>query len=182
MLSFYLSMVKTEDERDKVTFIYESFYSLMKHVALKYVKKLEDAEDIVQESMISIIERIDTISISDRNKIKNLCAVVARSRAIDFCRAKDNHVLPMEEDVALSTDSLAPIDVILEKEVRTIILREINSLSDIYRDVCILKYVNRLKERDIAHLLGISPKTVSTRILRARHMLREALRKELLRG
>ncbi len=183
MLSFYLSMVKTQDDRDKVTFIYENFYPLMKYVAVGYVKRNEDAEDIVQESMISIIECIDKISISDQNRLKNLCAIVARNKAIDFLRASGNRCLPLDDAPVLpADDGDIPEKTVVIKESYDLILKAINGLSDTYRDVCLLKYVNQLKEKEIALLLNLSPKAVSMRIFRGKQILREAIRKENVRG
>ncbi len=183
MLSFYLSMVKTQDDHDKITFIYENFYPLMKHIAVGYVKRNEDAEDIVQESMISIIECIDKISISDKNRLKNLCAIVARNKAIDFHRVKGNHNYPIEDSsVFPSDDNDIPEKNVLMKENYGLILKAINDLSDTYRDVCLLKYVNQLKEKEIALLLNLSPKAVSMRIFRGKQILRESIRKENIRG
>ena len=44
--------------------------------------------------------------------------------------------------------------------------------------VCLLKYVNELKEREISKILDIPLKTVNSRIYRGKQILREALRKE----
>lgn len=183
MLSFYLNMVETREDHDKVTFIYDNFYPLMKHIVLGYVKKAEDVEDIVQESMLSIIECIRKIDTSNRNKLKNFCAIVARNKAIDFCRVKGNHVLSVNEEIENGvTVEEIPESTLLQKETYTLILKTINSLNDLYRDVCILKYIHQLKEKEIAMLLSIDPKTVSVRIYRGRRILQEALRKEYRRG
>ena len=69
-------------------------------------------------------------------------------------------------------------DIIITKDTYDIVLRELKSLDDKYRDICIMKYIHELKEREIALLLDIPPNTVSTRIFRGKQILREALRKE----
>ena len=63
-----------------------------------------------------------------------------------------------------------------------VILKTIDSLSDIYQSVCKLKYVNGLKEREIAEVLDLPLKTVSLRIFRGKKILRDSLIKEQLHG
>lgn len=71
-----------------------------------------------------------------------------------------------------------PEDIVITKDTYNTVMNAINSLNEKYRDVCILKYVNQLKEREIAEILNISPKNVNVRIFRGKQLLREALRKE----
>ncbi|MBP3442029.1 MAG: hypothetical protein J6L62_04415 [Clostridia bacterium] len=56
--------------------------------------------------------------------------------------------------------------------------QKIKELDDKYRDICRLKYINNLKEREIALLLNLPPNTVSVRIFRGKQILREELKKE----
>lgn len=183
MLTFYLSLAVTEEDRDMITYIYENFYPLMKHIAFKYAQKPEDAEDIVQESMLSIIECIGKIKTADKNRLKNFCAIVAKNKAIDFYKAKNKRIFLSDEILEFADDTVdIPEEILLQKENHYLILKAIYSLGDIYRDVCILKYVHQLKEKDIAALLSLNPSTVSVRIHRGKGILRKALRKEFIRG
>lgn len=78
--------------------------------------------------------------------------------------------LPSEDD--------AVDEIVIKGDTYEIILRAIRALDERYRDVCILKYVHGYKEREVAELLNISAGTVSTRIFRAKQILREELRGE----
>lgn len=181
MLTLYLSLVDSDEDKEKVTYIYENFYSLMSYSAGKYLKNKYDIEDIVHNSIIKIIENLELIDMHDIKRVKSLCCIIAKNKAIDFCRAKENKNSSMEEYITEGhLDDEDPCDIVVSKDTYDIILKSINSLNDTYKDVCILKYVNGLKEREIASLLDLSPKTVSLRIYRGKKILREALRKENL--
>lgn len=180
MISFYLSMVETDEDRDKVILLYESFYSFMCYTAGEILHHNKyDVEDIVHNAMIKLIQNLDLIDFSDMQKTKNLCGIVAKNLAIDYCKLKENQKLSLDDEICesiVTEDNTS--DIIITKDTYDIVLRELKSLDDKYRDICIMKYIHELKEREIALLLDIPPNTVSTRIFRGKQILREALRKE----
>lgn len=180
MISLYLAMVETDEDRDKVVLIYENFYSFMCYTAGQILHNDKyDVEDAVHNAMVKLIENLDLIDLSDMQRAKNLCGIVAKNKAIDHCKLKDNQGISFEDSFCktLVTDDTTS-DIVIKKDTYDIILKELKSLDDKYRDICIMKYIHKLKEREIALLLDIPPKTVSTRIFRGKQILREALRKE----
>ncbi len=182
MISFYVSLVGTDDDKEKVVFIYENFYSFMAYNAGQVLNhNKHDVEDVVHNAMLKIIEHIDKIDLSDENRAKNLCGIIAKNLAKDHCKLKDNQNLSLDGDISESTDGgETPDDIVITKDTYDIILKELFALDDRYRDICILKYLYEYKEREIAGLLGITHEAVRMRIFRGKQILREALRKENL--
>ena len=91
MITFYLSLVETEDAKNKIEFIYVNYYSFMCYTAGQILKhNKQDVEDAVHNAMMKIIENIDIIDVSDVQRAKNLCGIIARNKAIDYCKQKDN--------------------------------------------------------------------------------------------
>ncbi len=180
MLLFYLSIVNSDTEKEKIIYIYENYYSYMAYKAGQYLKNKQDIEDIVHNSMIKIIDNLDLIDTEDEVKSKCFCGVIAKNKAIDFIKAKDNQNLSLNELITEDYTDDNPEDLFITRESYNIILETIKSMSDVYRDVCMLKYVNGLKEREIALILDLSPKNVSLRIFRGKQLLRDALRRENL--
>jgi len=180
MLSYYLLMVETDSDKDKVVYIYENFYSFMCYTAGQVLNNHKaDVEDSVHNAMIKIIENIDKIDISDAKKAKNLCGIIAKNAAKDYCKLKDNQTLSLEDTASENAESeIDPDEIVIGKDTYALVLKALHSLDEKYRDVCILKYVHEYKEKEIASLLNISPNTVSVRIYRGKQMLREAVRGE----
>ena len=86
MLSFYLTLTEFEEDKDKVTYLYNNFYSYMMYNAMLIMEKNpSDVEDVVHDAMVSLIEHLDIIDFEDEVKVKNFCGVVARNKAIDHC-------------------------------------------------------------------------------------------------
>ena len=180
MLEFYLSIVSSESDKKKVEFIYEKYYSYMCYKAGCILGQNKyDVEDAVHNAMLKLIDNIDLIDVSDERRVKNLCGIIARNKAIDTRRKKDNQTVPLE-DAVLNTEGNdeTPDSVLEAKETFAAIIKAIESLDEKYRDVCILKYVHLLKDKEIGSLLDLDPKTVSTRIYRGKQIVKDAIRKE----
>ena len=179
MISYYLSIIDTEEAKDKVIFIYENFYPFMCYSAGEVLgHNKPDVEDAVHNAMLKLIENIDLIDLSDVKKVKNLCGIVAKNKARDHCKLRDNQTIALDDTVDTSDDYSNPDDIVVIEESCGIILEAIHDLDDTYRDVCVLKYVHGYKIREISAILALPQNTVSTRLSRAKQLLKKALRKE----
>ena len=52
MLSIYLSMVETEEEKDLVTELYNTYKQILFNVSMSILHNTADAEDAVQETFV----------------------------------------------------------------------------------------------------------------------------------
>lgn len=176
MTSIYINAVTSENE-GKIEYIYRNYYSFMAYTASGYLKDRSDIEDAVHDAMLKIIGIIDRIDEADTLRTKNLCGVIAKNTAIDKLRAKSSKFIEFDAAYDIPSDpSDGPEQISVNNESFNILIKAIDSLGDIYRDVVRLKYISDLKEREIAELLGLPPKTVNQRIFRAKRILRQALK------
>ena len=181
MISYYLSIVETDEEREKIIVIYNKYYSYMAYKAGMILKNQQDIEDTVHNAMLKIIDNLDLIDINNEIRTKSFFTAIVQNKAKDLLKLRENQNSYIEESITENrTDEADPSDVFISKETYDTIIKTIRSMSDTYRDVCMLKYVNGLKEREIALVLDLTPKNVSLRVFRGKQILREALRKEQL--
>ena len=102
--------------------------------------------------------------------------MIAKNLAKDYCKNKNNQTISIDESITETVqDESCPLETLVRQETYNEILQAIRSLDDKYRDVCILKYVYKMKEKDIAATLGLPPGTVSVRIQRGRQILKKAI-------
>ena len=64
MLSIYLSMVETEEEKDLVTELYNTYKQILFNVSMSILHNTADAEDAVQETFVRIISNLSKIDLS----------------------------------------------------------------------------------------------------------------------
>ena len=86
MLFIYLSMMDDDAQRSKFEYIYHTYYGMMYKIACEFTKDPLLAEDAVHESMVAIIENIDTIRIDNSKELKSYLYLVTKSKTIDFIR------------------------------------------------------------------------------------------------
>ena len=126
MISFYLSIVETDEDREKVIFIYENFYSFMCYTAGQVLNHNKyDVEDTVHNAMLKIIENIDVIDLSDKQRAKHLCGIVAKNKAKDHCKLKKNQTLSLDDTLyEVIEDDSNPSELIICKDTYDIVLKE----------------------------------------------------------
>ena len=172
MMLFYLSLVQTDQDKQKIQRVYEQYYGLMMYIAGRYCPQRSDAEDVVHDAIVKIIRHIDCVDVSNETRTKAFCVTVVKHTALDRLKAKENHVISMEDFQEVPAQAN---DFAIDKDTYADLVRAIRALGDPYRIVLTLKYVNDMTDKEIAALLGISEKTVSVRLTRGRQKLRKEL-------
>ena len=130
------------------------------------------ADDIVQDVFIKLFENLDRIY--NKKSIQFWLFKTARNEILALFRStKDkklytNKVDP--EDVNLE-DPLSLADEIESKELRKLILKELDSINDDFREVFILKEYSGLSYKEIASVLEIDEELVKSRLYKARQKL-----------
>ncbi len=102
---------------------------------------------------------------------RNLCKNYLRSQ-------KQKKEQPLEELEPLSTAPDGILDQLISQERIQRLAKEIRQLDDIYKSVLELKYINNLKNEEIASALGIKKKTVEMRLYRSRSILQNKLKEQ----
>lgn len=180
LLPLIISALETEHERNLVAKIYRDYYPVMMYTAENILNNRIEAEDVVQDALLKIICMIDSVDFSSEERLKNFCCLITKHRAIDKMRSaavKADECFEEACEYENSPDD-DPSDLVVGNESYKVILKEISKLDDKYREVCILKYANGMKEREIAKALDLTENTVGVRIFRARQLLRMRLKKE----
>lgn len=141
---------------------------LIKFVAQR-VSNPADVEDIVQETLISIYDSLPMFS--GKSAFLTWCCGIARHEIADFYRKqKIKQIvfsrLPWLKN--LVSQALGPELALQELETKKRIVKTLKNLSEGYRQVLRLKYIEELSMREIAQKLGVTVKAVESRLTRAR--------------
>ena len=158
------SMVENEKDLSKFQRIYDQYKNMMYWVAYDITKNTHDAEDVVQLSLIKLIDilyRIEEEEIG-RSRCKNLLITITKNTAIDHLRKASHAPIPFEtvEDYKK-------------------LIQCIDKLDEKYTEVLRLRLLHHLSARETAKILNISEFNVNTRLLRAKRLLAELLREVL---
>ncbi len=180
-LTLYLCDIASEEEQDKLTVLYNSYLSLMMHVAQKYVGKYQSEEDVVHNAILKIIANLDKIDLTEKLKTKNFVCLVTKHCAIDWLRKRQREACASMDELSplLESDERPPVDYVMNEDGYARLVGCVHRLNDTYREVCDLKFVMGYRDKEIAEILGISENTVGVRIHRGRKLLIAMLKEEM---
>jgi len=154
------------------------FYKKYFKIVFGYVKKRindeKDAEEVSNTILLSAWNSLPNFS--GKSSEKNWIMAIARHKIVDFYRKKKLKTvlfssLPQLEDVADKT--IGPEGDSLKTELKNEIKEILNELSEGYGQILRLKYVDELKNGQIAKLLKKSYKAVESKLARARAKFRQ---------
>ncbi len=158
--------------------IYNEAYKAVYWTAMALLKNEADAEDIVQDTFVSLIESYD--SIADKTKVVAWLKKTAANKCLNrLTRTKTDNVADgfFETIEALPEDFL-PDSIAESEETRKIIMNIIdNVLSDDIRRTLVLFYFDEMSTKEIAEVLGIPQGTVLWRLSFAKKRIKKEVEK-----
>ena len=180
MLLFLFS-IADESSHSKIEHLYNKYHDFM----MKYaVVKLEtagrenfiyDAEDAVQNTFIKIVRYIDKLDFSrDEKEIKNYVFGILTNEIYNIVNTKEE-ALELDEDFP-DFYTYTPIEQLEHTDEYTKVVKEIEHLDEIYSSTMFLAIIREMSITEIADLMGVSRKTVYTRLERGRVKLMNALK------
>ena len=179
-----LLMIAEERDREKIKRLYETYHSAMLRIAHERLKKWRDdnaetdAEDVVQNAWYKIVKHIDKIDgLADEQSVRGYVFVIVCNEAARFMG--ERHVeLSLNEGVD-DTDFIEQLNL---RENYRAVVEAIKRMEERYSNALYLHYVMETPVKEVAALLGVSEKTVYTRLARGKQKLLEELGKEGIYG
>lgn len=158
-------------------------------VAYRILGQAQDAEDVVQQTFLSVIEHIETFRAE--SAVATWVLRIATNFALKALR-KRRGLPTVPLDVAADDEPLAsvphpdyiaqwrenPEDLAARAELRDVLDRAIAELDDKHRVVFVLRDIEGFSTEETAAALGLTESNVKVRLLRARLQLRERLTRE----
>ncbi|HNZ98853.1 sigma-70 family RNA polymerase sigma factor [Ruminococcus sp.] len=146
----------------------EKYGDMLYRISLLILKNTADAEDAVQETFIKYFTKAPEFA--DGEHEKAWLITVATNKCRDMLRCRTRHETESEE--LLNTYAVEKSD--------SGILEALMELSDKYRIIMVLFYVEQYKIDEIADITGVSVSAVKMRLSRGRKLLEEKYRKEYM--
>lgn len=167
----YIQRLKLQKE-DALEFIVDLYLPLIKGVSYKVLAPIHNEgiiEECINDIFLSIWNNADKFRGEPEDFRKWICAI-AKFKAIDYyrkaMRKSEVSSLHIEKQGERSTE-----DEIILSENRLELIKLINGLDQVDRDIFIMKFFLGLKAEEISDKLGITTASINNRIYRGKKKL-----------
>jgi RNA polymerase sigma-70 factor, ECF subfamily len=161
-------------DRKEFEALFRSRFQPLSLYGVRFVKDLDIAREIVQESFLALWEKRETMD--GERSITGYLATSVRNRCLNYLRDNRKFVPALLEAEHLYPDlTYTPPDALAGKELMEQIQSAIDELPERCREVFLLSRNDSLKYQEIAERLEISVKTVETQMSKALQHLRMRL-------
>ena len=180
MLSFYLSIISTDEQRDLFAELYGRYRQPLFRYARSFISDEAEAEDVVHDVFCVMADGyMDTMAVKSELRRKRFMFICTRNRALNRLRqiSKVVSIEVMKESSAdrlTDNDDESILDLITNEELLQRAKEIINTLDRRYADV-LWMYLEGYTLVETAKCFGEKPETVRKRLYRAKQLLRAAI-------
>lgn len=154
--------------------------SWLRTVVRSRLNEADAVEDVMQNIALAIVKHREVLS--EVNRIGAWLYQVAVRQVLMHRRTSGRRRRMQDrlaQDASLSASSESPLQSLLATEKLENVQKALAELSDIDRQVLMLKYSEGWSYRDLAEHLGVHEDTIEYRLLKARKNLRRLLRQHV---
>jgi RNA polymerase sigma-70 factor (ECF subfamily) len=163
--SAYIELVKPYSER-------------LLRKAKSMMKNEDDAEDVVQDALISGYKSIGNFR-ADSGVYTWLYRIVINKSKDLLAKNKNRGEKPLSETEYLVLDERLGYEKKLElNDESNYLIKKVNSLDEVYKEVIELRYFEEMSYSEIASVLSCNIGTVKSRLFKAKELLKHMIMKD----
>ena len=158
--------------------IYNESYRAVYWTAMSLLRNEADAEDVVQDTFVTLLESYDTLQ--DKTKVVPWLKKICARKCLNLLSRTKTDAVEQEffDNLEYVPEDFLPESIVESEERRKIIMDIIErSLSEGIRRTIILYYFDEMSTKEIAEAMGIAQGTVLWRLSFARNKIKKEVEK-----
>ncbi|MFN7313005.1 MAG: RNA polymerase sigma factor [Bacteroidota bacterium] len=164
--SLHIKQLKQGDAKIQ-KWVFEGLYNKMFNVSLRYVSRMDEAEDCVMKGFLKAFQQIDSFQFEHNLSFYNWLKRIVVNESLMALRKQNNLSLAAIDE---ATEVTHESDILHQIEAKYL-LEAITKLPVGYRTVFNLFVVEGYSHKEIAMQLGISENTSKTQLAKAKQKL-----------
>lgn len=161
-------------DKDAFNELIKFYYPFVLKFLMKLTCNKDIALDLVQETFIKIIEKIDHFKTSGKASFSTYLIKVSKNTYIDYLRK--NHKEFQEIDMNIIPDKKTLESNYFKLEDYNLLIKNIDNLPLAQKEAIKLKYLEGYTLNEIAKMKNVESKTIKSRLFEARKKLKEYLK------
>lgn len=183
MIAFIYTTVADTKDRDFMLWVYEEFKELMYSTAKKYVSLSFSKEDIVQESLVKLMQKTDTLRPMSRHTLASYIVSTIRNTGINqlkFQQTQNKYQTDLSEEILLDIpkQELTLDELLIMRENHIKLDKIWLLLTQDDRTLLEGKYILGYNDVELAEQLHCKPSSIRMKLTRARRNAMALLVKE----
>lgn len=164
------NIINTDDFEKLV----ERYYKLVYKIGIDVLKNKQEAENISQETFLSLYKNIHRYSNLNETQTKNLICKIALNKCKDYIKKPEFKLITSIEENCLNKISHDYFieEELIKKERQMLIKKAVNQLKAPYKEIIVDYYFNNLSLDEIAHKTNKSKGVIKTQLFRGRKILK----------
>lgn len=159
------------DKHDNLALQVHEHAEFVRKLAARLVHDPDAAADVAQESLMTALQAKANVP---RNSVRQWLSGVVRNKALRHFRSESRRH-EREKQALKSASAEIPGEALTRFETRQDLIQKVSNLSEPYRTVILLRYMDNQLPQEIAQALGRPVSSVKTQLQRGLALLREAL-------
>lgn len=159
-------------EEDALEFIVDKYLPLIKGITYKVLSPLKNdgvIEECINDIFLSIWNNSKKFK-GDSNDFKKWICAISKFKSIDYYRKAGKKVEFSSNDIDFNAEKSAEDELIMLED-RTELIKLLNHLEPVERDIFIMKFFLGLKTEEISIKLGLTKASIDNRIYRGKMKL-----------
>lgn len=137
----------------------ENFQYVYSFIYARLSGKVESVEDLVQNVFISAMNSMN--SFKGKSSYRTWLCSIARHKIIDYYRKEiSNASIEYIDDLSDIENNEHIENIVINKELKTVVIKVLLTLPPVYKYAIILKYVDNYSVKEIADILEKTPKSI----------------------
>lgn len=171
-----------EGRREALDILMERYQQKLARFIFHYVGNESAVDDLVQETFIKVY--FNASSFRYESKFSTWLFQIAINRCKDHARKHGQRLISIDDEtlsasVALMANEPNPEDAAASKHLLEKLSREVHRLPEKLKSALIAYAIEEQSQEECAKLLGTTPKTIETRVYRARKILADRMFKPI---
>ncbi|MBN3554663.1 sigma-70 family RNA polymerase sigma factor [Fictibacillus nanhaiensis] len=166
------------DREERLKRMIKQYGESILRLCYSYVKDQAKAEDILQDTMLTVYLQMDDLR--EKQAIKSWVYRIAINKCKDYLKSWHYKQFKLSQRLtftASSNEKPIELKLIIQDETEQLI-QEIMQLKPKYREVIILFYYEELSLQEMELVLKLKSSTVKSRLYQARQLLKSRLEKK----
>ena len=180
MIPYCILIIEDDNDRDFMSTLYLSYNRLMYREIFKIVNDPWVTEDLMQEVLIKLIDRVKELRAKDRQHLINYVITVSKNKARNYVRDSNrNKEISFDDQVDYSAPYLGRDEIefhLIQKDRLKKLISAWHKLDERSRLLLEKYYILEMSCTEIAKELGTKPGNVRMALSRARKSAYELLK------